>query len=223
MVGRHVPLFERILGQPEQHRPRRVHSALPDQRRSDDDELPLLLRHRNLLPLRVELGDEGVEIALRPGLGGAREHVADVDAVERLAAVIVDAGDPHQRRQHVDVGHRRVDPAASLDTPRGPACSRGHAGAALEDAALGAPVGAVVADADGASVVAEEEDEGVLGNAVAVDRIEDSADALVQRVDHRGVNPAPVPPPFVGGDRPARRRLLPATWRLDRLQVRVQR
>ena len=135
----------------------------------------------------------------------------------------VDAGDSHQRRQHVDVGHRRLDPAAALDVSGRPARCCSDPGAAFKHAALGAPVGAIVADADGTAVVTEEQDEGVLGNTVIVDRVQDAAHAFVERVDHRRMNATPVAPPLVGGKRPAGRRLLPAARRLERIEAVIQR
>ena len=56
-----------------------------------------------------------------------------------------------------------------------------------------------------------------------VDRLENAADTLVERVNHRRMNPPPVAPLFVGGQRPAGGRFLPAAGRLDRLQVGIQR
>ncbi len=94
----------------------------------------------------------------------------------------------------VDVRDRLGVDRAGRDAAR-PARNVGDAGPAFEQRELPATVGRVhlgQADVTGAAVVAREDHERVLGQAILLERREDPADAAVEGPDHRRVHAQPV-------------------------------
>ena len=114
-----------------------------------------------------------------------------VDTVEFAICGHLGPGGGGRSVKHVHMVYRRRQHAARLDA-RGPARHEGHVGAALEVIQFPAAIGTVdlrQADITGAAVVAGKNHQGVLAQAIVLERLQYPADAAVQGANHAGVYP----------------------------------
>ena len=115
----------------------------------------------------------------------ATKNGEEIEAVEvfgwRYACGAEDGG------EDVDVADTAFEGLATGESPDGPAESGDDAGSAFVEVELGSTPGSVASSAEDATVVAEEDDEGVVGIGSGIDGVEDLADSSVHRADHGSV------------------------------------